>query len=226
MWLTTAEAMEKYSVSAVTLRTWDKDGKVQTKRTAGKQRRYWDSLGAIEKEEGDEDIERPKVTILYGRVSTRGQSDNLTRQVSELEQYARKRGIENFITITDIGSGINFKRSGLKTILDRRDNETLKEVVVTHKDRLARIAFDLIERMLYTKNIPITIINNTNYVSKDEELTEDLITILHVYSAKSSGGRRYGKKEKDISIVQDQVGSDSEAEKDNEDVDRSLSDNI
>ena len=99
------------------------------KRTGGNQRRYWYKF--IE-QETPEDIKQQqeiseknnnKRTILYARVSTRGQSESLERQIKELKEFAKSENIEEYDVISDIGSGINFKRKGFKTILDRAEKK-------------------------------------------------------------------------------------------------------
>ena len=101
----------------------------------------------------------------------------------------------NYEIISDIGSGLNFKRKGLEKIIDMAIKGEIEEVVITYKDRLARFGYDLIEMILnkYSK-ATITIINQDKYQTTDEELVKDIISIMNVYVAKINGMRKTHKK--------------------------------
>jgi predicted site-specific integrase-resolvase len=205
MWLTSKEATKHYDVSADTLRRYEQRGDVTTFRTPANHRRYWNVLT---KDETDNDRElqestkhrsenvpdSKRKTILYARVSTRNQKLSLSRQIEELKRYADYNRIEEYEIVSDIGSGINFKRRGLKTILDTAETGTLKSLVVTHKDRLARFSYDLLEDVLARWKVDIDVVCKENEErSSEEELADDLLTIVHVFSARSNGKKRYNK---------------------------------
>ena len=136
----------------------------------------------------------PEKHFLYARVSTRNQRPALLRQVEALKKYAEYRNIGSYEVIADIGSGINFKRKGLKTLLDSAERGIVKEIVVTHKDRLARFAYDLLEDIFERWKTKIDIIDKENETrSSEEELADDLLTIVHVFSARANGKKRYNK---------------------------------
>ena len=100
----------------------------------------------------------------------------------------------NYEIISDIGSGLNFKRKGLEKIIDMAIKGEIEEVVITYKDRLARFGYELIEMILnkYSK-AKITIINQDKYQTADEELVKDIISIMNVYVAKINGMRKSHK---------------------------------
>jgi putative resolvase len=99
----------------------------------------------------------------------------------------------NHEIIKDIGSGINFKRKGLLKIIDLAIENKLDELVVTYKDRLCRIGYDLLEHILTTYSNTKIIIENKEVKSSEQQITEDLIEIITVYSSKLYGHRSYKK---------------------------------
>ena len=134
-----------------------------------------------------------KKNICYCRVSSKKQMEDLKRQVAYMErQYPHHR------IITDIGSGLNYKRAGLREIMDMAVNGEINELVIAYKDRLTRFGYELIEYQIekYSGG-KIKIINNEEEKTPTEELTEDVITIMNVYVAKINGLRKYKNKMRD-----------------------------
>ena len=134
-----------------------------------------------------------KINFLYARVSSKKQSDDLLRQVEFLREWTRDKDIK-YNVIEDIGSGINFKRKGFNVILDRCMQGVIGEVVVAHKDRLSRFAFDLIETIVKRAGGKITVIQDSGNISSEQELAEDLLSIVHIYSCRQMGKRSYSRK--------------------------------
>jgi len=133
--------------------------------------------------------------IVYCCVSSKKQMDDLERQKDFLQSK-----YPHHIMVTDIGSGINWKRKGLKTILEQTMRGAVEEVVVAHKDRLCRFGFELIEFIFSSNKTKLVVLNRDDNESPDTELTEDIISIIHVYSCRNMGRRRYSsKKNKDLS---------------------------
>ena len=93
--------------------------------------------------------------------------------------------------ITDIGSGINWKRKGLKKILEQTMLGNVEQVVVAHRDRLCRFAFELIEFIFESNNVKLLIIDTKVGESVNNELVDDILSIIHVYSCRAMGKRRY-----------------------------------
>lgn len=125
--------------------------------------------------------------IIYARVSTRSQKDDLERQVENLKAYAISKGY-SFEIITDIGSGINYNKKGLKDLIQKINNKEISKIVILYKDRLIEFGFELIEYLCELNNIEIEIIDNTT-ISKEAELTNDLIQIITVFANKLYGAR-------------------------------------
>jgi predicted site-specific integrase-resolvase len=152
------------------------------------------------------DQEEPKSkkrNFVYARVSTKKQLDDLSRQ---LEFLKRPQYSEHTI-VTDIASGINFKRKGLSTILDSCLQGRIGEVVVAHRDRLCRFGFELIEQMVSKAGGTITVLDHSNDKTCEQELTEDLLSIIHVFSCQQMGKRSYANRT--IKNVKDQNSSNA-----------------
>lgn len=135
-----------------------------------------------------------KKKICYCRVSSEKQKDDLERQITYMKEKYPKSEI-----ITDIGSGLNFKRKGLLKIINMAINDEIEELVVAYKDRLARFGYELIEVILKEhSNAEIKVVNKTEEKTKEEELTEDIIAIMNIYVAKVNGLRKYKPHIKEV----------------------------
>jgi len=197
--LSPQDASRILGVPKPTLRRWAESGHIDCIRKDGpKSKRYYDVQRFIEKQQGitavpKQDKNIPEYRILYARVSTRNQRDDLERQIL----YLRQRYPEHDI-VSDVASGLNFNRQGLKSILDKALQGTLKQIVVAHQDRLCRFGFDLIHYLLVEKcGVELVVLNNPKSTPQ-EELVTDLLSIVTVFSARANGLRKYKSQ-----IVQD-----------------------
>ena len=174
------DARRILKVSDDILRKWAREGKIDYIRIGkGTHRRYKIKNILPTKE---------RRRICYARVSSAGQKADLEEQVRYLsEQYP------NHEIVRDIGSGLNFKRKGLKAILVSAITGDIEEIVVAHRDRLARFGFDLIEHIVTSNKGKIVVLNDDRS-SPQEELVKDLISIITVFSSRVYGLRRYKSK--------------------------------
>lgn len=168
-------ATEK-AITPQTVRVWADAGKIEVERTLGGHRRIveW--------------IDEESVTVCYCRVSSYKQKEDLARQVAFMREL-----YPNAEIIKDIGSGLNFKRKGLKALLDRAMRGDKLEVVVAHRDRLGRFGFDLLRWIIQRPAGTIVVLDGTEH-SPEQELTRDLLAILHVFSCRLHGLRSYKNK--------------------------------
>ena len=113
-----------------------------------------------------------------------------------IENYTTSNGIKVDEYIKDIGSGINYNNPGLNKIMKMVINDEVKKIIISHKDRLVRFGFELIENICKLKNVEIEVIN-VKTTSPQEELVEDLMTIIHTFSDRLHGLRSYTKRIKD-----------------------------
>ena len=184
------EASKLLKVSKQTLINWDNEGKIKCIRTKGKHRRYLYSE-LISFAPNETTVKDTRRKICYCRVSTSGQKEDLERQV----EYFRGK-YPDYEVIKDIGSGINFKRNGFNSILDSAIKGNISEVVVTHKDRLCRFGFDFIERIITEHSNGTIVVLDKKETSPQEELINDLISIITVFSSRLYGLRSHGLKQK------------------------------
>jgi len=166
--------------------------------------------GLVERPQGQE---LDKVNYLYARVSSKKQSDDLERQVTFLQDWTANKEL-TYDVIKDIGSGINFKRKGLQAILDNCIQGTIGNVTVAHRDRLSRFAFELIESFITKAGGTVTVIEDSGNTSSEQELAEDLLSIVHIYSCRQMGKRSYSKRKHTNEGISDAVSSDTGTESD------------
>lgn len=202
--ITTQKAKKILGVHEKTLQNWDKNNKIETIRTPGGRRMYnvnkyirennIDYKEVIKK--ADPEVKKEikddkKKNICYVRVSTVGQKDDLKRQ----KEYMKNK-YPTYEIIEDIGSGINFNRRGLRKIINMAIGGEVGTLIVAYKDRLTRFGFELIEDLIkeYSKG-KIIIENDKKEKEPKEELVEDVLQILNVYTAKLNGLRKYKKQE-------------------------------
>lgn len=181
---------EKIGVTVKTLQNWDNDGTLKAQRTPTNRRYYTEEqyLDYI----GQGKSSQRKV-VAYARVSNAGQKDDLANQVEFLRNYANGKGIILDEVITDIGSGLNYKRKKWNQLLDSIMSNEIDTVYITYKDRFIRFGYDWFEKLAHKFNTQIVVLNNPD-LSPTEELTEDLISIIHVFSCRIYGLRKYKKK--------------------------------
>jgi excisionase family DNA binding protein len=178
--VTPKEAAKILGVHVSSLRRWENEGKLRAIRTPGGQRRF--ILEEVEKIGG---IPRTIKTICYGRVSTHSQQDDLQRQLEHL----RTRYPEAEI-ISEVGSGLNFKRKKFLTILERIIDGDIQRIVAPHPDRLVRFGFELV-RWLCTKFECELVVLNDRQLSPEQELVQDMLSIIHCFSSRLYGLRKY-----------------------------------
>ena len=167
-----------------TIQKWDKQGKIRIVRTPGGRRRIPES--EIRRLQGEKGI---RSIIGYARVSSNTQKDDLERQVKYLQEY----GVHE--VITDIGSGLNENRKGFLKLLDKILHNEVDKVVILYEDRLTRFGFDTLKRVFEEHGTSIEVINQTDAKPPQQELVEDLITIISHFSGKLYGMRSHKQKE-------------------------------
>ncbi len=170
------DACGRLGVCMNTLRKMADDGRIETIRVSG-QRRY-----NVETYLG---LQQQQSTICYCRVSSHKQQDDLERQISFMQEHYPQAEI-----VKDIGSGLNFKRKGLKAILERAMRGDKLILVVAHRDRLARFGHDVIRQVIEFNGGKLVVLSEDS-LSPKQELTKDLLNILHVFSCRMHELRHY-----------------------------------
>ena len=194
-------------VSAQTLRNWDNNGKLHPHHTSSNGYRYYSHEQLNQVMNVKPNLNR--VTIGYCRVSSHKQKDDLERQIENVRTYLIAKG-QPFEIISDIGSGINYKKKGLKELIKLITQNKVEKVVVLYKDRLLRFGFELVEYIASLYNCEIEIMDNTEK-SEQQELVEDLVQIITVFSCKLQG-KRAGKARK---LVKELIEEGDENDKNN-----------
>jgi predicted site-specific integrase-resolvase len=172
-------------VSAQTLRNWDKNGKLHPHHTSSNGYRYYSHEQLNQVMNIKPNLNRK--IIGYCRVSSNKQKDDLQRQIENMKLYLMAQG-KPFEIISDIGSGINYKKKGLRELIKLITQNQVEKVVVLYKDRLLHFGFELVEYIASLYNCEIEIIDSTEK-SEQQELVEDLVQIITVFSCKLQGKR-------------------------------------
>jgi len=179
------KAAKILGVSISTLRRWEWEGKITSERTTGKHRRY--DLAKLKPESFRLSPDRRK-TIAYARVSSRDQKKDLERQKELLESYCAAQGW-TYELMSDLGSGMNYYKKGLKRLLNEILAGKINRLVITHKDRLLRFGAELIFSICEAKEVEIVILNKGEEGKFEEELAKDVLEIITVFSARLYGSR-------------------------------------
>jgi len=185
------EFAKRIGVTIQTLRDWDKSGKLKPEfRSKGGHRYYSNNQlnEILQKKEP-----KKRINVGYVRVSANHQKDDLKRQYELMELFLMKQGKE-FKIIEDIGSGINYNKKGLKELLKLIATNQIDTIYILHKDRLVRFGYELIEEFAKLHNTKITIINKNEAKTDEEELVEDILNIIQVFSCRLNGRRSHINK--------------------------------
>ena len=188
--ITISEAAERLGISPTTLRRWEESGKLIPERTQGNQRRY--RLSQIER--ATHLRKQDRKTLAYARVSSHDQKDDLERQKQVLELYCAQQGW-TFELISDIGSGVNYYKKGLKRLLNEILIGNVGRLVITHKDRLLRFGAELVFSICEAKQVEVVMVNKGEDTTFEDDLATDVLEIITVFSARLYGSRsRKNKK--------------------------------
>jgi putative resolvase len=210
--------MEYYSIgkfskligkNAQTLREWDKKGELKPHHITPSGYRYYsqEQLNHFLGLKGV--VTNTKKVIGYCRVSSNKQKDDLVRQVENVKTYMIAKGY-SFDVITDIGSGINYNKKGLNQLIDMITNSEVEKIVILYKDRLLRFGFEIIENLCNKYGTTIEIIDNTEK-TEEQELVEELIQIVTVFSCRLQGKRANKAKKMIKELLEDDNLNESKA---------------
>ena len=144
-----------------------------------------------------------KQDVIYARVSTNKQkkSGDLNRQVQTIINYAINQNSRNIMTITDVGSGLNDNRKGLNKLLKKVMNDEVDRIFINYKDRLTRFGFNYLKTICDHHEVDIIIVSDEELnKSQEEELAEDIISVIHSFSGKLYGSRSKIKKEIEVKL--------------------------
>lgn len=185
------DVAEKFNVTIPTVRNWEKQGQIKSIRTNGGHRRYEESeinrlLGQVPSES--------RQTLIYARVSTPARKGDLIRQTEVLELFCVAHGWD-YLTITDVGSGLNYHKKGLLELIKLIETDQINRLVLNYKDRLLRFGNEIIFEICKYHDVDIVVITENEDLTYEQELTADVLSIITVFSAKLYGSRSHKNKQ-------------------------------
>lgn len=184
------EAAKLLGVSRSTLGRWHESGQLRADIVTPGGDRRWSRSRLIAMRHDVQDVAPARRTVAYARVSTSEQKDDLARQEQMLSQFCAARGwIAE--TIADIGSGMNYRKRGLRRLLKLLVDDEVERLVLTHKDRLLRFGAELVFALCEERGVEVVIINggDIGQASFEEDLARDVLEIVTVFSARLYGAR-------------------------------------
>lgn len=185
---------ELLGVSVKTLQRWDRDGILKANRTPTDRRYY--TYDQYLQFKGINTVEDNREIVIYARVSTRNQKDDLKNQVEFLKTFCNSKGMIVSQCIEDFGSGLNYNRKKWNQLLNEVMENKIKTIVISNKDRFIRFGYDWFEKFCEKFHTSIIVVNNET-LSPNEEMVQDIISILHVFSCRLYGLRKYKKQIKE-----------------------------
>lgn len=186
---TPSEFGKKIHISVKTLQRWDRQGVLKAHRTASNRRYY--TQADLSKILPEEERTRRR-TIAYCRVSGVAQKPDLEDQRKQLSEFCQANALLVDEWISEIGGGLNFKRKQFLRLVDAIIAGEVAVVLIAHQDRLARFGFDLLEHLCATHDCRLLVMN-TEELSPEQELVQDLMAITHGFSSRLYGLRTYRK---------------------------------
>ncbi|NJE12841.1 IS607 family transposase [Thermococcus sp. LS2] len=184
----TGEVAKRLGVSTMTIRRWIKAGKIKAYQI-GKEFRIPESE-VLRLLEG----KLPDKVVIYARVSSRDQKEDLERQVEYLKNYCSTKGYQVVKILTDISSGLNENRKGLKQLFKLVESGEITKVIITYRDRLTRFGFKYLEQYFNSHGVEIEVIFDDEEKTPEKELVEDLLAIVTSFAGKLYGMRSHKKK--------------------------------
>ena len=189
-WITSKQFRQKYNITPQHFYELKKHNKIETKPYIGKQVLVKDVL----------DETTNNKTAIYARVSTNKQLKDLENQIDYLTKYAVSNGYIVDYTFKDIASGMNENRKGLNGLLKLVFDNQINKIIISHKDRLTRFGFDYFKNICEYFGTEIEVVNLESDKSFQEELSEDLIAIIHQFSMKF-----YGKRKDNCKLLEEKL---------------------
>ncbi len=180
LWLNSKEYCSKYQISNTTLKRWVDDGKIKCNKVSSRKFLYLDQN--IE--------ENIKLNVVYSRVSNTSQKEDLNRQIDLIKNYMIYNGYVVDQVFKDIASGMNEDRSDFNKLINMVLENKISNIFISTKDRLSRFGYEYLKNIFNKYNCNIVILDNSDTKTYENELTDDLLTIIHHFSMKYYSKRR------------------------------------
>ena len=191
--ISTEKAAKLLGVAVKTLQRWEREGRlVPVARTDSNRRLY------TEKQIRDfiglrNAVSEPTRLVAYCRVSSAAQKPDLANQRKVLEEFVVAKGLANVEFIEEVGGGLNFKRKRFLALMDEVGRREIKTLILAHRDRLTRFGFEWFEHFAEANGCEVLVLNQER-LSPEQEMVQDLMTIVHCFSSRLYGLRNYRKK--------------------------------
>lgn len=192
MLISIGKVAELFGVNPQTVRNWCSQGILKAIRTFGGHRRFDEE--EVRKLRGMEICEEKK-TVIYARVSSNDQKDDLERQAKELEKYCKDNEENKVEIIKDIGSGINYKKRGIKKLIKEIVVGKIGKIIISYQDRLLRFGSEILFQLCELMGVEVLILKEEKQKNYEEKLVEDVLAILIVYSSKIYGHRSHKNRQ-------------------------------
>ena len=195
-YVTAKEAKNILKINATTLKSWKDKGILSYKKLSDKKILY--DIDSVLK---DSDMDDNRLNVIYARVSNTKQHNDLLNQIELVKSYCITNGIKISKVYQDIASGMNENRKDFNILINDVISGKIKNIYISFKDRLTRFGFDYFKNLFQKYNVNIIILDELEESNKtfQDELTEDLISIIHHFSMKLYSNRR--KKLKEIEKI-------------------------
>ena len=189
-YLSIGEAAVALGVAVSTLRRWESEGRLKPDyRTPGGHRRYaWTTIRSLI-DPASRSADKP--VLCYARVSSHDQKADLARQSERLLSWCSEQGYRNVTLISDLGSGLNYRKTGLKKLIRMIVLGQISRLVLTHKDRLLRLGSELLFELCRLQAIEVSVIQSEVGASYEQQLSADVIELMTVFSARLYGSRSH-----------------------------------
>ena len=195
-YVTAKEAKNILKINATTLKSWKDKGILSYKKLSDKKILY-----DIDSVLNNSDINDNRLNVIYARVYNTKQHNDLLNQIELVKSYCITNGIKISKVYQDIASGMNENRKDFNILINDVISGKIKNIYISFKDRLTRFGFDYFKNLFQKYNVNIIILDELEESNKtfQDELTEDLISIIHHFSMKLYSNRR--KKLKEIEKI-------------------------
>ena len=190
-----AQAAKYLGFKVKTLQKWDREGRLVPAYRTPTNRRVYTQSQLDEFIGRQSEAQRTRI-IAYCRVSSNSQKPDLVNQQAIVREYCIRAGLNNVEYISEIGGGLNFERKKFLEIIDAVEHNEVKMLIIAHKDRLVRFGFEYFRRLLSKHYCELIILDNAE-MSPEQEMVQDLMTIIHCFSSRLYGLRNYRKSLKE-----------------------------
>jgi len=188
---TTGKAAAYLGISVKTLQRWDREGRLKSERTGTGRRMY--SKAALDAFMRRTPAAAARTPLAYCRVSSAAQKPDLKNQRRVLESFCAARGVANTEFVEEVGGGLNLERPKFIEVMDRIEARQISHLIIAHKDRLVRFGFPWFERFCAEHGTELLVLNQEQ-LSPEQEMVQDLLTIVHCFAERLDGLRNYKKK--------------------------------